>query len=101
MQTTPQIAPVAYVPKRVTNAAMLAYLLALVACNTLYISHALPLEWWVFGLVEVLGFFYMTNHLTKAWIYEERILVSILTARSMGGYLLSPSPSLDGNGLLY
>ena len=59
----------AYVPKRVTNAAMLAYLLALVACNILYISHALPLEWWVFGLVEVLGFFYMTNHLTKAWIH--------------------------------
>ena len=69
MQTIPQIAPVAYVPKRVTNAAMLAYLLALVACNILYISHALPLEWWVFGLVEVLGFFYMTNHLTKAWIH--------------------------------
>ena len=68
-QTIPQIAPVAYVPKRVTNAAMLAYLLALVACNILYVSYALPLKWWVFGLVEVLGFFYMTNHLTKAWIH--------------------------------
>lgn len=67
-QTIPQIAPLAYVPKRVTNVAMLTYLLALVVCNILYISHALPLEWWVFGLVEVLGFFYMTNHLTKVWI---------------------------------
>lgn len=36
-------------------------------CNIIFFSNALPLIWWVFGLVEVLSFFYFSNQLTRKW----------------------------------
>ena len=66
-QTT--IAPLAFVPRKTTNAAILAYLAALVMCNIVYLSYALEWQWWIFGIVEVCGFFYFSNVLSKAWIH--------------------------------
>lgn len=57
-----------FIPKRVTDVAMLTYVAALLACSVLYSSHILDWKWWIFGLVEVLGFFYFANHLSKTWI---------------------------------
>jgi len=57
-----------FIPKRVTDVAMLTYVAALLACSVLYSSHVLDWKWWIFGLVEVLGFFYFANHLSKTWI---------------------------------
>lgn len=57
-----------FIPRRVTNVAMVAYVAALLACSVLYSSHVLDWKWWIFGLVEVLGFFYFANHLSKTWI---------------------------------
>lgn len=39
----------------------------LIVCNLLYISHVLPLLYWIFGIVEVAGFFYFTNMLSVRW----------------------------------
>lgn len=63
------IAPVAFVPRKTTKAAILAYLVALVMCNIVYLSYALEWQWWIFGIVEVCGFFYFSNVLSKAWIH--------------------------------
>jgi hypothetical protein len=59
----------AYIPKRVTDTAMLAYIAAIVCCNMLFMSHALDWKWWFFGWIEVLGFFYFANRLSKGWFH--------------------------------
>lgn len=66
-QIVPKIGPLPYVPKKVTYAAMLTYAAALVACAVIYKNHMLELRWVLFGLVEVLGFFYFANYCSKTW----------------------------------
>ncbi|MBQ0141191.1 MAG: hypothetical protein KBT06_00075 [Prevotellaceae bacterium] len=61
-----------YIPSTITNRAVMVYLLALVGCNLLFISHPLDITWWVFGIVEVLTFFILSNTLTKKWSYIRR-----------------------------
>ena len=46
---------------------MLLYVVALVTVSTIFFSHALPLIFIAFRLVEVIGFFYFSNLLTKKW----------------------------------
>lgn len=58
--------PLNYIPRTITNRAMVTYILALVACNVLYMQYALTWYWWLFGVVEVCGFFYYANVMTKA-----------------------------------
>ena len=57
-----------FVPKQVTNAAMIAYVVALLLCLLVYQQYALELRWMLFGLVEVCGFFFMSNQLSKSWV---------------------------------
>lgn len=59
----------AYIPKRVTSWAMLTYVAAIFCCNILFVSHMLHWQWWFFGAIEVLGFFYFANRLSKGWFY--------------------------------
>ena len=58
---------IGFVPKSITNTAMGTYLAAIFCCTVLYSSYMLELRWWIFGLVEALGFFYFANVNTKAW----------------------------------
>lgn len=58
-----------FIPKSVTNIAMLTYVAAIVCCNMLFASHMLNWQWWFFGAIEVLGFFYFANRLSKQWFY--------------------------------
>ena len=58
-----------YIPKRVTSWAMLTYVAAMCCCNILFTSHMLHWQWWFFGAIEVLGFFYFANRLSKFWFY--------------------------------
>ena len=58
-----------YIPKRVTSWAMLTYVAAICCCNILFASYMLNWQWWFFGAVEVLGFFYFANRLSKGWFY--------------------------------
>ena len=60
-----------FIPKSVTNWAMLTYVTALLCCNLLFASHMLHWQWWFFGSIEVFGFFYFANHLSKGWFYIE------------------------------
>ena len=57
-----------FVPKLISNQAMMTYLLALMACTLLYSSHILNWKWWIFGVVSTIGFFYFANKQSKLWI---------------------------------
>ena len=56
-----------FVPQKVSNMAILAYIAALLACSVLYMNYAMHWYWWVFGIVEVVCYFYFANRLTKSW----------------------------------
>lgn len=58
-----------FIPKRVTSWAMLTYVAAIFCCNILFASHMLHWQWWFFGAIEVFGFFYFANRLSKGWFY--------------------------------
>lgn len=79
--------PLAFVPRSITNMAMLTYVLALLACNILYMRYALTWYWWAFGLVEACGFFYFANYCTKRWarlspkMFAKRLFVTALSIR--------------------
>ena len=56
-----------YIPKYFTQIAIAVYLIALLTVSVLYINYAMIWYWWVFGIVEVIGFFYFSNYLTREW----------------------------------
>lgn len=58
-----------FIPKRITSRAMLTYVAAIFCCNILFASHMLHWQWWFFGVIEVIGFFYFANRLSKGWFY--------------------------------
>ena len=58
-----------FIPKRVTSWAMLTYVAAIFCCNVLFASHMLAWQWWFFGAIEVLGFFYLANRLSRGWFH--------------------------------
>lgn len=58
-----------FIPKSVTNTAMLTYVVAIMCCNILFASQILEWRWWFFGAIEVLGFFYFSNKLSKQWLH--------------------------------
>lgn len=57
-----------YMPQKVSNMAMLTYLAALVTCAVVYNYYALEFRWILFGIIEVCGFFYFSNHCSKVWV---------------------------------
>lgn len=63
------ILPMLYIPQKVTNAAILTYIAALVVCVLVYKNQMLELRWVLFGLIEVLGFFCFSNYYSKKWAY--------------------------------
>lgn len=56
-----------YLPKYFTNKAILLYFGALVFITVLFYARSLPVLFMLFGMVEVVGFFYFANLLTKKW----------------------------------
>ena len=58
-----------FIPKSVTSVAMLTYVAAIICCNMLFASRMLAWQWWFFGAIEVLGFFYFANRLSKLWFH--------------------------------
>lgn len=57
-----------YIPKKVTNIAMVTYILALVMCLIIYHLYALQWRWILFGIIEVVGFFYFAHACSRGWI---------------------------------
>ncbi|MDD3320943.1 MAG: hypothetical protein PHS59_05815 [Paludibacter sp.] len=56
-----------FFPKYFTSKAITLYLVVLVLCNILFLNSFLSPLWWAFGIVEVIGFFYFSNQLTRNW----------------------------------
>ena len=56
-----------YFPKYFTNKAILLYFIALLAVTFVFFSRSMNVLWMVFGAVEVVGFFYFSNLLTRKW----------------------------------
>lgn len=73
LKNNTNIAPIPYIPQSVTKPAMQVYALALVTCIVAYMSYALSWKWIIFGMIEVIGFFYFANHLSKKWIQTQPI----------------------------
>ncbi len=46
---------------------MLIYVSALVLISIVFMSHAMAFAFYLFGLIEVVGFFYFSNLLTRKW----------------------------------
>ena len=66
-----------YFPKYFTNKAIGLYFILLMACS-LFLK-PMPFQFWIFGIVQVVGFFYFSNKLTKAWAgYSEKLFVKKL-----------------------
>lgn len=65
-----QGAPLDFIPKSITNKAMGVYLCALLLCSAMYANYAMLWYWWLFGLIEVCGFFYYANILSKSWRFR-------------------------------
>ena len=57
-------------PCKVTNFAVITYFAAIMGCIAIFSTHIMDIQWWIFGLVEVLGFFYLANRQSKVWINE-------------------------------
>ena len=55
-------------PTKVTHYAVITYFAAMMGCLAIYRTHIMDIQWWIFGLVEVLGFFYLANRQSKVWI---------------------------------
>lgn len=55
-----------FVPKFFTNRAIAVYCFLLLAVPIIA-GHPMHWYWWLFGLIEVAGFFYFTNALSNGW----------------------------------
>ena len=57
----------AYFPKYFSNRAIVCYVVTLAFVSAIFMSHALPFQFMLFGLVPVLLFFLYSNKLTMNW----------------------------------
>ena len=57
------------------------YVGALLFSNLIFFNHILDWKWWLFGLVEVISFFYFSNEFTRKWTKynEKRFLKKIFS----------------------
>lgn len=62
-----QFLPLNFVPRKIINPAILTYLAALLTCSVVFANQAMYWYWWVFGILEVVGFFYFANRQSRLW----------------------------------
>lgn len=58
-----------YFPRFLSTRAIICYVVTLTLVSSFFISHALPFQFMLFGLVAVLLFFLCSNKLTMKWQY--------------------------------
>ncbi|WP_026633041.1 glycosyltransferase family 39 protein [Dyadobacter alkalitolerans] len=84
MQT---FADLTYIPKYFTLRAVLAFGFVMLACILVFFRQSLPLQWILFGLVEVFFFFLFSTHFTKRWslisphLYQKKLFRVSLVIR--------------------
>lgn len=59
--------PLSFTPKFFTQKSINAFSAVFLLCSLLFYKQVLPILWIVFGFVEVVGFFFFLNRLTKQW----------------------------------
>lgn len=80
---------ITFLPKYFTSKAITLYVVLLITCSLVFWGKGLPLHWVTFGLVEVVGFFYFSNLLTKKWssissaIFAKKLFLTALTVRML------------------
>ncbi len=68
-----------FFPKYFTRKAIICFVAVLVICSLFFIQRLSSIQWIIWQLVEVLGFFYFSNILSKRWaknsnaIYQKRL----------------------------
>lgn len=76
-----------YFPKYFTTKAITLYLVVLIVVNILFFNRMLPAIWWVFGIAEVVSFFYFSNILTRNWgnyspkLFTKKLFTTALVIR--------------------
>lgn len=74
-------------PRKYSTNAISAYLLSLVAVSLYFQAYSLDFQWWIFGIVEVCGFFYFSQYLSTKWMrytddkYEQKLFRTALIIR--------------------
>ena len=62
-----------YFPKYFSSKAISVYFAAIIISNLLLFNHILDWKWWLFGIVEAVGFFYYSSELSVKWLkFNER-----------------------------
>lgn len=56
-----------FLPQSISNKAVGAYIVSLIAVTVLYSAYAMDFMFFVFGLVGIVGFFMVGSSLTKSW----------------------------------
>lgn len=62
---------VPYFPKQISLKAVAVYLLALTIVSLMYFDYIMAAKYIILGLVWVIGFFYLTNYLSRSWGYKK------------------------------
>jgi len=57
-----------YLPNYFSNRAMLLFVVSIITVNLIFSTYALKTMWWFFGVIEVSGFFFFANYLSKIWL---------------------------------
>lgn len=76
-----------FIPKTISRSAIATYILALLTCSLLFSKYSLTWYWMVFGLVEVIGFFYFIRKLLFEWqwlspkTFEKKLFSTSLAIR--------------------
>lgn len=76
-----------YLPKFFTRKAIALYFIAIVVISLVFFRNSMSVLWIVFGAVEVVGFFYFSNVLTKKWskfspkVFEKRLIYTAIALR--------------------
>lgn len=70
-----------YIPKTITNNAVLVYVAALCMTNLLFSPYAMEWYFWLFGIVEVGMFFILGNYCSRKWAYisEPQFVKKLIT----------------------
>lgn len=76
-----------YIPRYFTGRAIFLYFICLIAVSLIFYQFAMNWTWFVFGIVEVISFFYFSNPISLSWsklkpkTFEKRIFWYALIIR--------------------
>lgn len=78
---------ISFFPKSISNKGIALYVASLAIVSILYFSYAIPFEFMIFGIVEVVTFFVLTTLYSKKWkdlptkAFEKKVFLTALGLR--------------------